>query len=39
MDLRMGQLIAGPNVFKLPITDVVVNTVEKWMRINDLSHE
>ena len=38
MDLRMRQLITIPNVFEIPITDVVVNTVEKWMRINDLSH-
>ena len=35
MDLRTGQLITGPRVVKIPITDVVINSIKK---IQDLIH-
>ena len=39
MDLRMGQLVTMNKVSKTPITDDVINTVEKWRRIRGLSHK
>ena len=37
-ELRTGKLIKIPKVIKIPITDVVINSVEKWRRSKDLSH-
>ena len=38
MDLRTGQFITRPKLLEIPITDVVINAVEKWRRSKDLSH-
>ena len=38
MDLQKVQFITIPNVLDIPITDVVINSVEKWRRINYLIH-
>ena len=36
MDLLMGELITIPKVSEIPITDVVINDVEKLGGIRDL---
>ena len=38
MDLQTGQLITIPKVVNIPITDVMINNVEKWRRRKYLSH-
>ena len=38
MDLWTGNLITIPKVVEILITYVVINSVEKWLRIKDLSH-
>ena len=38
MDLRAGKLIKIPKVVEIPITDVVIHSVEKWRRSRDLIH-
>ena len=32
MNIRMGQIITRPKVVDIPITDVGINAVEKWLR-------
>ena len=39
MDLWMVKLITGEKLFKIPITDVVINDIQKWWWRKDLSHK
>ena len=38
MDLQTRQLITIPKVVNIPITYAVINAIEKWRMIKDLSH-